>query len=181
MKKIDQWHCGCCSLKAGCRLGAIWTMLEAVAAIALLVTSGLLGQGHPLPVAATCYFVLMFCAAWVLLAGIFREATSIIFTWCFLYGIFILIRIALLSFAVAGYIQFVNNEPLTYEIAYLADGEKLSTRRDDVERYLPALIGVIAILGASIVVSGWILIGMVYFGVAVRRRMWRRVRLEHSY
>lgn len=178
---MNQWHCGCCSLKAGCRFGALWTMIEALAGIALLVAAGLLGNGNALAVAATCYFVLMFCSAWVLLAGIFREATSIIFTWCALYGIFILIRIALLGFAVAGYIEFANHQPVTYEIAYLADGQSLSSQRDNVEKYLPGLIGVIAILGVSIVLSGWILIGMVYYGVGIRRHMWRRARLEYSY
>jgi hypothetical protein len=77
--------------------------------------AGFLGKSLPLTsflacpvlaIVATCFFVIVFCAAWVLLSGIFRDNTTILYVWAFLYIIFVLIRVALLGFLVAAYAQF---------------------------------------------------------------------------
>ncbi|GAU98439.1 hypothetical protein RvY_09588 [Ramazzottius varieornatus] len=170
--------CGCCSLKAGCRIGAIWTMIEAIFGIALLIASGLLGHGNIIAIAAACYFVVVFCAAWVLLSGIFREQTGILWGWIVVYTIFLLIRIVFLGFLVSAYAQFNYNKPISFEIVYLSDGTALSQRPLSVEEYLPVLLGTICTIGASIVISAWILVGVVYLAVHIRRNLWKRARLE---
>ncbi|OQV20470.1 hypothetical protein BV898_05515 [Hypsibius exemplaris] len=173
--------CGCCSLKAGCRLGAIWTMFEAIVGIGLLVASGLLGHGNILAIVATCFFVIVFCAAWVLLTGIFRGNTTVLYVWSVLYIVFVLIRVTLLGFLVAAYAQYSYAKPVTFEIVYLTDGTALSDAPFAIDQHLPVLLGVLCCLGASIIISAWILIGVIYLAVHIRREQWKRARLEDDY
>ncbi|XP_055330904.1 uncharacterized protein LOC129583216 isoform X2 [Paramacrobiotus metropolitanus] len=170
------WHCGCCTLKSGCRFGALWTMIETIVGIGLLVASDLIAHGNILAIAATCYFVVVFCLAWVLLAGIFRESAAVLFTWVPFYIIFILIRLIFLGFIVTAYVQHANDKPVTFEIVYLADGRALSAQRFDSNVYLHVVVSILATMGISIVISAWIVISVILLGVSLRRTMWRRIR-----
>jgi len=154
-------------------------MIEAIVGIGLLVASDLIAHGNILAIASTCYFVVVFCAAWVLLAGVFRESSAVLFSWCPFYIIFILIRLIFLGFLVTAYVQHANNKPVTFEIVYLADGRALSAQKAEPEVYLHVVVGILATMGISIVISAWILIGVILLGVHLRRTLWRRVRVEH--
>lgn len=71
-------------------------------------------------------------------------------------------------------------QKVSYEIIYLSDGTALSeAEQEHIDGYMSALVGVIAGLGISIIVSAWILIGVIYLGVGLRRMMWRKARLEY--
>ena len=73
-------------------------------------------------------------------------------------------------------------QPVTFDIIYLTNerpmSESSSTTHND---YLPYLLGGVCGLGASIVLSAWILIGVVYLAVLMRRDLWKRARLEDDY
>ena len=74
-------------------------------------------------------------------------------------------------------------QPVTFDIMYLTVKNPMSessssTTPDD---YLPYLLGRVCGLGASIVLSAWILIGVVYLAVLMRRDLWKRARLEDDY
>jgi len=169
--------CGCCSLKTGCRLGALWTMVEALIKIGLLVASGLLAKGNIISIVATCFFVLIFCAGWVLLSGIYRNHAAVLYVWSFLYILFVMIRVVLLGFMLAAYVQYVHNQPVTFEIVYLADGTVLS--QSSIDASLPYLLGCICGLGVSIVLSAWILVGVIYLAVQMRRQHRKCAQLEY--
>ena len=72
-------------------------------------------------------------------------------------------------------------QPVSFEIVYLSDGIALSQRPLSVQEYLPVMLGTICTLGASIIISAWILVGIVYLAVYIRRNLWKRARLEEDY
>jgi len=152
-------------------------MIEAIGGIILLLISGLIGQGNILAITAASYFVLVFCAAWILLAGIYREITTILFGWVAVYIVFILIRLACLGFIVAAYSQMIDGKPITYDVIFLSDGTSLSSAPRLVNAYVPHITGCIAALAVSEVISAWVLVGVICLGVEVRRRQWKEAVL----